>query len=402
MADNLKDRVARALVWTTDQIESGRGKRQPRICDMYLGDIQKHLGKRIPDALPRYALRIEVVEDDTGGPEVVVANKRPGLFVLTEDAYILARDLSWARTHTGASELDGCRAEPVSCMVKDKMTSGFRITGRESMLIALDPAIAGQGYSQEKIRDRIVSTFNGEKQASRGQLDTSGNVQTALPRLVLLPSASSEDVRNPPLDGEGQLVLDQGESVIYQGEHKCEALRNEPVAYGRPWRTMPGPETPADVWITNRRVAVAWKDWSSDPSAAVLIERRREAGFPDEEQESTVAAAQLTAAWIGYVFVGNSDSSLEFQASDQGMLVRLKILGVDFPEAERVMRETAVAVAVYRLATDDTLKSDETGMLSPIADGEATAEQLDWGLGIPLPSGFKIGRDPASQPADSL
>lgn len=401
MAERLRDRVARALVWTTDQIESGRGKSQVRVMDMYLGDIQKHLGRSIPDALPRYALRIDVAEEDLGGPEVVLGKKRSGLFVLTEDGFLLARDAGWARTLTEGFQLEGCRAEPVACIVKGKKTAGFRITGRSPGLIALDPAIGGGSDSQARIRDRIVSTFNGEVQASPDQRGSSGYAQTALPRLVSLPSTTSEDPCNPPLDEEGQLVLDAGELILYKGEHRCEALRNEPVAYGRQWRVTLGPATPADVWITNRRVAVCWKDWSGDPSAAQLIERYRRAGFVEAAEESAAVAAQLMVAWVAYVYVGRTDNSLEFQASDQGMWVRLKLCGVEPAEAERLMREAAVAVASYRLATDDTVKLEETEALQPVANGQPTVEELDWGLSISLPSSYRIGRDPASRPPDT-
>jgi hypothetical protein len=367
---------------------------------MYLGDLQKHLGRHIVDPQPRYALRIELVENDPGGTEVTVDKKHSGLFVLTENAFLLAHSAGWGFTRAQGFRLEGCRAEPVACTVKGKKTTGFRITGRESALIALDPAIVGRGYSQAKIRDRIVSTFNGEEQAGPGQRDTSGNVQTAVPRLVSLPTTTSDDVRNPPLDEEGQLVLAKGESILYRGQHKCDALRNEPVAYGKQWRASPGPETPADVWITNRRVAVSWKEWAGDPSATQLIERRRRAGFPEEEQGSLTVAAQLMAAWIAYVFVGRSDSSLQFQAVDAGMPIRLELFGVESAEAERLMREAAIAIATHRLATDDTVKPEESATLRPIADGQPTVEELDWGLGIALPSSYRIGRDPASLPPD--
>jgi hypothetical protein len=244
-----------------------------------------------------------------------------------------------------------------------------------------------------------VSAFNGEEQAGPGQLDTSGNVQTALLRLVSLPATASDDVRNPPLDAEGQLVLAEGESILFRGHHRCEALRNEPVAFGKQWRTSPGPATPADVWITNLRVAVSWKDWSGDPSATQLGERRRRAGFSVAEQDSVAVAGQLMAAWIAYIFAGRSDSSLEFQAGDRGMTVRLKLLGIEPAEAERLMREAALAVAAYRLATDETVKPEESATLLPISEGHPTVEKLDWGLGIALPSSYRIGRDPASLPS---
>ena len=213
--DTLRDRVARALVWTTDQIESGRGKSQIRIMDMYLGDIQKHLGRRIPNEMPRYALRVECVEDDPGGPEVAVDKTRSGIFVIMANVFVVSHDMSWARTLTNGFELDGCRAEPVTCSIKGRRSAGFRVTGRVRSLFAFDPAIAGRDGIQERIRDRIVSTFNGEEQAGPGQRDTSGSVQTAVLRLVSVPGTSS-DVRNPPLDGEGRLVLAPGESILYR------------------------------------------------------------------------------------------------------------------------------------------------------------------------------------------
>ncbi|HUY10046.1 MAG TPA: hypothetical protein VMW80_11500 [Candidatus Dormibacteraeota bacterium] len=401
MADSLKERVARALVWTTDQIEPGRGKAQPRVSDMYLGDIQKHLGARIPQGLPRYALRIELAENDPGGPEVDVGKKWSGLFVLTEDAYLLANNLGWGRTQTRGFELADCRAEPVTCTVQGKKTFGFRITGRHRGLIALDHAIPGKGYSQAKIRDRIVSTFNGEEQAGPGQRDTSGMVQTALSRLVSIPATHSEDVRNPPLDADGQLVLADGESLLYRGQHRCEVLRNEPVAYGPAWHKTPAPSGPADVWVTSQRVAISWKDWSSDPSATVMIERRRRAGFPKDEQNSSAVAGHLIGPWISYVFVGRSDSSVEFQALDVDMMVRLRVLGLQPAEAERLMHQAAVAVATCRLASGDSLKPEAESTLRRIADGEPTVGQLDWGLGIEMPASYRIGRDPASLPVDA-
>ena len=109
-----------------------------------------------------------------------------------------------------------------------------------------------------------------------------------------------------------------------------------------------------------------------------------------------VVAAHLTAAWLSNIFVGRSEGSLEFQASDRGMQVRLRLLGFESTEAERLLREAAAAVATYRLATDDTVTSEESATLGTIRDSQAPVEALDWGLGIALPSSFRIGRDPAS------
>jgi hypothetical protein len=396
MADSLRDRVARALVWTTDEIEPGRGKRQPRVCDMYLGDIQKHLGRRIPDELPRYAFRFELIEDDPGGSEVTAGKTRSGLFVLTEESYVLARDGGWGRTLTQGFARAGNQAEPVTCTVKGKRAFGLRIVGADSWLIALDPAISGKGYRQAKIRDRLVSAFNGEVQAGPDKSDTTGNVQTAVPRLLSLPSETSRDIRNPPLDEDGQLVLGVDESILYRGQHRCKGLRNEPVAYGSAWRPTPCPEGLGEVWITDRRVAVAWHSWQSDPSAAPLSERFINAGFDDPREGVEAVGGQLTAAWIGYVFVGRSESSLEFQAVDLGMPVRLQIFDVDSAEAERLMKEVAAAVATYRLATDDSVNSEERQSLDETAHGRPAIEDLDWGLRVELPSSFSIGRDPAS------
>src|SRR4051812_16617501 len=115
MATNLRGRVAAALAWTSDQIESGRGKWQVRIMSLYLDEIQKHLGRRIPDALPRYAVSVELPEEDPGSSEVVVGKKHGALFALTEDAFLLSRDAGWGRTHTQGVGLEGCRAEAVTC-----------------------------------------------------------------------------------------------------------------------------------------------------------------------------------------------------------------------------------------------------------------------------------------------
>jgi len=396
VADTLRDRVARALVWTTDQIESSRGKSQVRIMDMYLGDIQKNLGRSTPDELPRYALRVEFVEDDPGGSEVAVDKTRSGIFVITTNVCLVSNDIGWARTFTYGFELDGCRAEPVACSIKGRRSAGFRVTGRKSGLFALDPAIAGREGSQARIRDRIVSTFNGEEQAGPGKRDTSGSVQTAVLRLVSVPGTSSIDVRNPSLDAQGRLVLAQDESILYEGQHKVEVLRNEPVAFGNAWRTMPGPATPAEVWVTNRRVAVSWMEWSDDPAARHLMDRRRRAGFSEADDGHLAVTAHLTAPWISYIFVGRSESSLEFQAIDRDMAVRLRILGLEHAEAERLMREAAAAVATHRLGTDATVTPEEHATLSAIRDGQASIEQLDWGLAIKPPSYYKIGRDPAS------
>lgn len=395
MADTLRDRVAAALVWTTDQIEQGRGKSQRRIMDMYLGDIQRHLGRSIPDELPRYALRVACVEDDPGGPEVAADKTRSGLFVITANVAFFSKDEGWARTFTSGFELAGCRAEPVTCSIKGRRSAGFRVTGAKRGVFALDPAIAGREGGQTRVRDRIVSTFNGEEQAGPGERDTSDSVQTAVVRLVSVPS-TSPDVRNPPLDAEGRLVLAPGELILYQGRHEVTAPRHEPVAFGNAWHTAPGPAAPAEVSITNRRIAASWMDWSGDPSSGHLIDRRRRAGFSEEDDGQMVVAAQLTAAWISNIYFGRSESSLEFQASDRGMQVRLRLLGFGSTEAERLMREAAAAVASYRLATDETVTPEESATLGMIRDGQASAKELSWGLGIDLPSSFKIGRDPAS------
>ena len=42
MGDSLRDRIAHALLWTTEEIQPGRGKAQVRIHSMYLDDIQRH------------------------------------------------------------------------------------------------------------------------------------------------------------------------------------------------------------------------------------------------------------------------------------------------------------------------------------------------------------------------
>jgi hypothetical protein len=403
LADTLKGRVAGALVWTTDQMEPGRGKRQVTTNDMYLGDIQRHLGRQMAEARPRYAFRAYFVEDeDLAGPEVVLQKPKHGLFVAFSEAFIVARDANWARTYVSAREIDGWRAEPILGTVKGKQAPGFRFgrppLGPDSQVCVMHPEIHDGQASHARIREFVVGTFNGEEQAGPGQRDTPGIPKTAVVRLAA-PTSQPFDVRTPPLDADARLVLAPGEEVLYQGRHPVSVMRNEVVAFGAAWQSMPVPASAAEVWVTTRRVAVVWKEWAGDESSGVLAERWRHAGFADEALRVTVAVAQLAYAWVESVLGGGESQqqpSLEFQAYDRFMLVRLRLLGFEPSQRQRLMREAARAIAAYRLASDATVPADARAVLEATAAGQPTVAELDWGQRIYLPSSYRIGRDPAS------
>lgn len=402
MADKLRDRVAAALIWTTEQIEGHSdkigAKLQTRAADVYLGNIEQHLGGRFANELPRYVSRIAYVENDPGGSNVSVDKTRDGLCAVTGNVFMFSHDLGWARTFTNFLEIDDdVRAEPVACTIKGNATAAFRlVAGSDSLLFALNPLIVGSQWRQAMVRDWIVAGFNGEQQAAPGQKDAPAGSQAALVRLVTVPS-SADDVRNPPLDADGRLVLADGETVIYQGRRSVDASRRVPAAFDGGWHQTPVPAAPAEMWITNRRVAVVWEYWKEDPVAGALDQRRRLAGFAERDDGRFVACAQLTWAWVSYVFFNRSDGALQFQAPDQGMTqVRLIVPGFEAAEGERLLREAAASVAAYRLETDDAVDADAREALTKIRDGQAPLEELDCAGAFSLPSAFRIGRDPAS------
>jgi hypothetical protein len=127
-----------------------------------------------------------------------------------------------------------------------------------------------------------------------------------------------------------------------------------------------------------------------------MVERRRRAGYRDEDKGLAVAG-HLTWAWISDVFVGTGKSSLEFQATDRVTIVRICIKGLPPGLAESLLPQAAASVAAYRIETDDSLTAEERATLASIRDGRAQAEDLSWGKRISLPSSFLIGRDPINE-----
>ncbi len=401
MADSVRARVANSLVWTTDQIQSGRGQAQVRIHAMYLDDLQKKARVSLDKFVPRYVLRVLYVEEDPGGAVVEITKSRSGILGLLDNAIFVARNYSLARTIVEDISLEGSRAEPVTASVKGVQSAAFRVIGRKNKLYVLDPAIGGGTAKQTAMRNRIVSRINGEIQAGPTIPETKGPVWNAVPRLID-PQDRFNDPRSPMLDGNGQLVLTDGEHVLYSGRHPIAISRNEQTAYGGgAWKSTVAYTIPADLWITDRRVAVQWRDWRQDSSSSLMIERRRQAGFPDAASEESSVAGQLSWAWIASIFVNNDatdpgPTSLEFQASDNGVLIRFRILGTRAEEARRLSRAASAAVALYRLSTDNTVTDEERSTLEAISQGNPTINQLDWGEQIVLPSSFKIGQDPQS------
>jgi len=395
VAESIRDRVAQALFWTTEQLEPGRGRSQVRIYSMYLDDIQKHTRRGdVTRVYPRYAFRAWYLPEDTGGSDVSVEKKQDGISALLDEEFLVARNHSLIRTIVEGGTLVGCQAEPVTAFVKATKVAAFRITGAEKGLYALDPAI-GSENKQTEFRDRIVARIDGEVQAEAGEPDISGPGRSAVMRLM--GHAESSDLRNPRLDASGILEMSIGEECLYHSRHQVIVSRSESTAYGSAWQEMPGLSIPAEVWITSRRVAASWPDWSQDAASTVMVDRRRLAGYPDVHQGGAVAG-HFSWAWISQIFVGNNErspgvSSLEFQATDRLTLVRIRIIGLESLEAERLMREAAASVAAYRTQTDETLTAEDRTALGLIEKGRAEVEQLSWGKSIVLPSNFKIGRD---------
>jgi hypothetical protein len=362
---------------------------------MYLDDIQRHSRRGdAGEAYPRYAFRVWYVPEDAGGSEVSASKKFDGIFALTDDEFVVARDYGWARTIVEGGLTSGCQAEPVIVSVKGKKVAAFRITGSANGLYAMDPAI-GTGATRVEIRNCVVGRINGEVQAAPGERDIPGPGRSAVVRLV--GEIDSADLRNPVLDAHGLLKMRPGEECLYYDRHDIVIMRNEAVAYGSAWQTMPSCSSPAEVWVTNRRIAVSWPDWSADPVSTLMVERRRRAGYRDEGKGLAVAG-HLTWAWISDIFVGTDKppgkSSLEFQATDRDTVVRIRILGLHPGSAESLLPKTAASVAAYRIETDDSLTAEERATLASIRDGRAQVEDLSWGKQISLPSSYLIGRDP--------
>jgi len=392
MTTNLRSRVADALYWTTELMQKGKGSSRVRRATTQLDDIQKFLGGRIPDELPKFAFCIDRVVDDPGGAEVGAGKTQFGLFVLGSTCFIESHFLKLGFAITEGFAFGDSRAEQVTVSVKGKPYSGFRVIGSGEGLYVLDTGLVGTDGSKARIRDLIVFFINGETQIGPSE-ETLKVPGSAIVRLVSVAN-DFRDVRNPPLDDERVLKLDDQEIVLYEGQHAVRVCRHIQVAFGSPWPDSPAPTSPASVWITDRRVAVVWRDWTTDSAAKTLSERHRRAGFSPNANEPIVAASQLTYAWISNVFFGKAEESLEFQATDVDMPVRIRILG--FGEGERRLPEVAAAIANFRLTSDGTVDPTDRETLTLIGRNQTAPIELSWGIQFPIPSSFLIGRDGAS------
>ena len=126
MADSVRARVANSLVWTTDQIDPGRGKAQVRIHAMYLDDLQKRTRGSLDQFVPCYVLRVLYVEEDPGGSTVEITKSRSGILGLLVDAIFVARNYTLTRTIVEDLSLRGMRAEPVAASVKGMRSAAPR------------------------------------------------------------------------------------------------------------------------------------------------------------------------------------------------------------------------------------------------------------------------------------
>jgi hypothetical protein len=370
---------------------------------MYLDEVQRRVRVSLDEFAPLFVLRILYVEVDPGGTVVEIANSRSGILGLFDDAILVVRNFRIARTIFEEVSLKGLRAEAVSVSINGARSAAFRVLGQENGLYVLDPHIGGGTAKQDAMRDRIVSRINGEIQAGPTAPETVGPFWNAIPRLISRRDQFN-DPRSPALDEKGQIVLGDGERVLFSGRRAIVVYRNVQTGYvlrGGPWKPMTTCTNPAELWITDRRVVFQWRDWNLDSSSSVMIERRQRGGFSDEAPGELSVAGQLTWAWISSIFVNENASdpgptSLEFQARDNGVLLRLGILGVSGEESHRISREAAAAVAMYRLSTDDTVTNEERSVLETASQGQPTVNELEWGEQIILPSSFKIGQDTQS------
>lgn len=102
------------LQQTGDQV-CGDGDGVAQIHRMYVDDIApRRFATLDNDSNVRLAVAVLVDEHDSGGDHIEPAKKRRGVFVVADEAFILAHDSTWFRNKYESYALSGFMAEPIT------------------------------------------------------------------------------------------------------------------------------------------------------------------------------------------------------------------------------------------------------------------------------------------------
>ena len=90
---SLREKVASLLHRTAEQMLPGSGNGVVRYSDMYLMDLQEHGSVLFGPEEPRYAVPVYVEDKPGPGDLITLRKQREGLFVVFDDACVLARSI---------------------------------------------------------------------------------------------------------------------------------------------------------------------------------------------------------------------------------------------------------------------------------------------------------------------
>ena len=204
-----------------------------------------------------------------------------------------------------------------------------------------------------------------------------------------------ENVAHPAVAPDKTLITGEHEEVIYRGSHRVTSWTFDMSGKGK-WRSNESLAKPADVLVTEQRIAWVWPNWKSDRSGGSVLERRVMSRLIEREEGPQIIGGQIAANWLSYLVVTKADwrgraRLLAAVVTDAASVHRLDLGGFVHARATTLAAALARAAAQQRVDSAQLAPEDRTVLDAIIADGEPTTTR-DWGVEWLLPGMARHGR----------
>jgi hypothetical protein len=223
-------------------------------------------------------------------------------------------------------------------------------------------------------------------------------------RLVGLGEDPKDPDRVPKIDEDLYPALEEGEEVIYEGDHPIDfAVYN--IRRHR-WDPVFAPKKDAELTITDRRVIMVSPQYKSDRALGSVYERRVVTAVLEHEEGKQVLCGHVRLSWLYRLLLGDPKGlvspsrkiAIEIRSKDN--LFRVNLKKFDPEVSEDVVDDLLRAIGKYRLAHQDEIpigrlegdqtdaeqrRADDLTVLTALSELTIEPEFISWGISFALP-----------------